>query len=289
MKKVMIAAVVAALAGIASAVTDCSECSSSCGDPAKCPFGYRFKVMVRTTGACSAPAVGVCGECSTQTYRKPVIRRFMGLVYGTTATTSTGLCGETGCGCNAWHNNAYVAIYDYDNATPMTLNADKTELLQLNRIGCEQADRNKAEMAFQIGFECDKNVAVMTFAGFGLCVNHDGNRTVGAISGYCAGLLNAGATVRVDACTDKTTCSNYAWRLCCPTDTNAAFESAYTAAYGKWTLVWDSGIASKVGTNLTIGDAPTASTGWGKATAVLLNDAREAEAYKDCDTVCVEK
>ena len=177
MKKVMIAAAVAALAGIATA--------ASCTD---CPFGYRLKVMVRTTASCNVVAKDACNECSTATYRGPVIRRFMGMVYGTTATEA-GQCGDTGCACNDWKNTANVAFFDYDNAGPMLLDADTTELLQLNRIGCKAEDRQKAEMAFTVGFTCSANVAQMTFAGFGLCGNHDGKITLGAVSGYWATAL----------------------------------------------------------------------------------------------------
>ena len=260
---------ITAVAGVASAAT--------CGED--CPFGYRLKVMVRTTGSCSVTAQSACDECSTATYRGPVIRRFMGMVYGTTATEA-GTCGDTGCACNTWEDNAYVAFYDYDNASPMTLDADTTELIQLNRIGCKAEDRQKAEMAFTVGFTCSENVAQMTFAGFGLCGNHNGKITVGAISGYCAGQLPAGAVVSNGPCADPTTvCGNLVWNLCC----NTSYTCAYTAAYGTWTLVWDSTIADKVGANLT---ATAAQTGWGTAVPVLLADER---ACKDvaCST-CAE-
>ena len=257
----MIALAAAALAGAASAAI--------CGETVSCPFGYRLKVMVRTTAGCAVTGTDPCGECIDATYRGPVIRRFMGLVYGQDPTGATGLCGETGCGCNAWNDSAYVAIYDYDNATPVTLDAATTELLQLNRIGCKAADRNKAEMAFSIGFTCSENVAPLTFAGFGLVGNHNGQITVGAISGYCAGLLPAGSVVNNGPCADPTSvCGNNVWNLC----DNTALLSLTTAAYGKWTLVWDGSIASKVGVNLT---ASAATTGWGTATPVVLLDKRD--------------
>lgn len=270
MKKVMIALAVTAVAGIASA--------ASCTD---CPFGYRLKVMVRTTASCNVVAKDACNECSTATYRGPVIRRFMGMVYGTTATEA-GICGDTGCACNDWKDTANVAFFDYDNAGPMILDADTTELIQLNRIGCKAEDRQKAEMAFTVGFKCnDTSVpAQMTFAGFGLCGNHDGKITLGAVSGYCAGLLPAGAVISNGPCADPTTvCGNYAWNLCC----NTQYLCAFTAAYGKWTLVWDAGITDKVGTNLTEAQA---KTGWGTATPVKLADGRACSDVA-C-SVCVE-
>ena len=69
------------------------------------------------------------------------------------------------------------------------------------------------------------------------------------------------------------------WNLCC----NTSYTCAFTAAYGKWTLVWDNGITDKVGTNLTEAQA---KTGWGTATPVKLADGR---ACKDVTcSVCVE-
>ena len=268
MKKVMIAAAITALVGAASA--------ASCTD---CPFGYRLKVMVRTTASCNVVTKDACNECTTAAYRGPVIRRFMGMVYGTTAT-EPGVCGDNGCACNDWKDTANVAFFDYDAAAPLTLDAGATELIQLNRIGCKAEDRNKAEMAFAVGFTCKENVAQLVFAGFGYVGNHDGKITLGSVSGYCAGQLPSGATINNGPCVDPTTnCGNLAWNICC----NTSYLCAYTAAYGKWTLVWDNGITDKVGTNLTEAQA---KTGWGTAIPVKLADAR-ACSDAPCST-CVE-
>ena len=274
MKKLMIALAASAVAGLATAAT----CSESCTE--KCPFGYRLKVMVRTTNPCAVTddSCGPCGD--TANYRKPAIRRYMGMVYGTTkADTIVGKCGEetVGCACNAWQDNAYIAIWDYDTQAAMAL--DSAELFQLNRVGCVAEERNKAEMAFQVNLKCDTNVYPMMFAGFGLCGNHDGKITLGQVQGYCAGLLPAGRSFK-SQCTESGFCSTKMWNLCC----NTAIDCAYTAAYGKWTLVWDSDIASKVGVNLGETEAKTA---WGKAPAVLLADKRYCGAV-DCAEPCKE-
>lgn len=231
----------------------------------KCPFGYRLKVMVRTTDPCAvADECGSCGE--TITYRKPAIRRYLGIVYGATAMqTIPGKCGETTeCGCNEWQDNAYVALWDYETQSKMDL--DSAELFQLNRVGCATAERNKAEMAFQINMKCDENVCSMTFAGFGVCGNRNGKITLGQAQGFCAGLIPAGRTVK-NACSESGFCSTKIWNLC----DSAAIDCPSTAAYGKWTLTWDSDVASKVGINLTETEAKTI---WGVAPAVLLADAR---------------
>ena len=278
MKKLMIAAAAAALVGGAFAA-DCGECADKCTPCAEpCPFGYRLKVMVRTTASCNVTKGSECGECSSANYRGPVIRRFMGMVYGTVGTEA-GNCGEQGCACNDWKDTANIALYDYDHSLAVAL--DYAELIQLNRIGCKAADRNKAEMAFSVGFLCnDKPTGAMTFAGFGLCGNHNGKITIGSISGYCAGLLPAGQ-VEVKDCKEVSTCGNLVWNLCC----NTSYTCTTTAAYGKWTLVWDSDVASKVSgatESLNSANAFEVKTGWGTAKAVPLADARACK-----DVACV--
>ena len=271
MKKVIMAFAVAAAATFASA---------SCTD---CPFGYRVKVMVRTTGSCSAvnTAKSACDECNMVSFRGPVIRKLVGVVYGTTSTEA-GVCGDTGCACNDWKDTANIAFFDFDTGRPLTLDAGATELIQLNRIGCKSDDRAKAEMAFTVGFACGKNVAKMTFAGFGLCGNHNGKITIGAISGYCAGQLSASTLLASGSpCVDPAVdCGNYVWNLCC----NTYYKCAYTAAYGKWTLVWNNDVADKVGLNLTSSEA---RTGLGTATPVLFKDIRACNDVT-CDT-CSDK
>ena len=273
MKKIMIAAAAVALVGAAFADA-CNDTCTECAVP--CQFGYRLKVMVRTTVPCDVATYSQCGDCSNKTYRKPAIRRFVGAVYGLNPKEA-GTCGETACGCNKWENNAYIAMWDYDNATPIALNADTTELLQLNRVGCSAAETLKTEMVFSLGIKCSSATAnsdaTLLFAGFGLCGNHEGKITLGSMQGYCAGLLPAYGMKKVNACTEAAICSTMAWNMCC----NTPFECAYTAAYGKWTLVWDAGIAAKVNANgsaLNNNAAKKASTGAGTADAVLLKDGR---------------
>ena len=239
--------------------------ATDCGCEAKCAFGYRLKVMIRTTSPC-ATIDGSCGPCGKSViYRKPAIRRFMGMVYGVTKTSETS-CGESECGCNDW-SNAYVALYDYDTRTECDLDASYASLLQLNRTGCSAAERNQAEMTFTLGLSCDCAFASrMTFSGFGLCGNHNGEITLGSVQGYCAGLMPPVPTKK-NPCDDPACQATKAWNLCCNTD----FECPYTVAYGKWMMVWDSSIAAKVGTNLTCDQA---QTGWGSAKPAKLKDDR---------------
>lgn len=237
----------------------------ACNVSEPCPFGYRLRVMVRTTETCSrSEGCGPCGDKVTMKFRAPAIRRFVGLVYGTTPTvaSSCGCSDVVGCECNSW-NDAYIALYDYDTKLPYE--ATSAEFLQLNRVGCENTQRDKVELAFALTTKCEDATATMTFAGFGTCGNHDGNITIGSVGGYCAGLLPAGTYDDPGPCGDLgCIAGNNVWNLC----DNTYFESKTTAAYGKWTFTWDSSIAAKVGTNLT---AAEVKTGFGTTKPVKFN------------------
>ena len=224
MKKLMIAATIAALAGASFA--DCNE---------KCTFAYRMKVMVRTT---LAQGINDKATCTEGCYRNPSIRRFIGFIYGSTGSKEC-------CDCNAW-TKANMALWDFDARKAFTI--DSAELLLLDRVGYQKTD--KCEMAFQVNTSevCGngKQSGMLMFSGFGSTGIREGNRTVGAVAGYCAGVLPAICNVK-DAVTCKETCQiSTAWDLC----TGAPVTPKYTAAYGKWTLVWDSGAAAQVGAAL---------------------------------------
>ena len=227
MKKLMIAATIAALAGASFA--DCNE---------KCTFAYRMKVMVRTT---LAGAVNDTATCTEGCYRKPSIRRFIGFIYGSTGSKEC-------CDCNAW-KKANIALWDFDARKGVDFTSNSgAELLILDRVGYQQTD--KCEMCFQLGTveTCGKTYAYgsLCFSGFGSTGIHEGNVTVGAVAGYCAGYLPAFCwTKDQKTCTEKCSISK-AWELC----TSKEVTPPSTAAYGKWTLIWDSGAAAQVGNAL---------------------------------------
>ena len=231
MKKLMIAAAVAALAGASFA---------ECQEAVKCPFAYRMKVMVRTTASYNVAAKSACeaGGC----YRNPEIRRFIGFVYG--STVDGGACD--GCQCNGW-SEAKVALWDFDARKAVDFTA--AELFLLDRVGSLPSD-NRCEMCFELNtFEtCEKTYAygALFFSGFGKTGIHDGNVTVGSVAGYCAGYLPSFCR-GYDAATCGEDCAiSTAWDLC----TGAPVNPPFTAAYGKWTLTWDSGAAAQVGNAL---------------------------------------
>ena len=225
MKKLMIAATIAALAGASFA--DCND---------KCSFAYRMKVMVRTTVSHTANDSATCAEGC---FRNPEIRRFIGFIYGTTGSKEC-------CDCNKW-NKASVALWDFDARRKVDFNF--AELFLLDRVGYQRTD--KCEMSFGLGVvdTCGKPTigGYLLFSGFGSCGVHEGNVTVGAVAGYCAGYLPA-FCIGKDSKTCTETCTvSTAWDLC----TGNSVKPDCTAAYGKWTLTWDSGAAAQVGGALT--------------------------------------
>lgn len=241
MKKLMIAATIAALAGASFA--DCNE---------KCTFAYRMKVMVRTT---LAQGVNDAATCTEGCYRNPSIRRFIGFVYGSTGSKEC-------CDCNAW-TKANMALWDFDARKGVTL--DSAELFLLDRVGYQKTD--KCEMFFELcTTETCGNVkgnGYLAFSGFGSTGIHEGNITIGSVAGYCAGVLPAFCNTR-DPKTCKESCQiSKAWDLC----TGKEVTPGYTAAYGKWTLVWDSGAAAQVGA--TLGAASASIDGVTTATCVM--------------------
>ena len=91
--------------------------------------------------------------------------------------------------------------------------------------------------------------------------------TVGAVAGYCAGFLPAFCITK-DAKTCTESCSiSKAWDLC----TSAQVTPPFTAAYGKWTLTWDSGAAAQVNNALATGSARIDGV---STTPVKMGDAR---------------
>ena len=264
MKKLMIAAAVAAMASASFA--------DACSEP--CPFGYRLKVLVRTTVPQSITyGVGLCGDVSNTCWRTLSTRRFIGMVIGN-GPDASGICGETGCGCNTWAG-AYAAMWDYDTKKAFNLNAD-SEMIQLDRINY-QTGRDQTEMVFKLFPELSYTIGSakgeMTFAGFGQVVqNKYGYPTVQWIAGYCAGQLPL-ACGNGDQCRELFS-PTLVWSLCATQNALLPDIDAYleplTAAYGKWTLTWDNDYAARVGAKQLVPGGVIAPTGWDRVQTVKI-------------------
>ena len=250
MKK-LIAIAAVALASVSFAA-DCNTCNTctTCGD--NCGWGYKLKVLVKTTATKSATKViNTCNTCNTgcttcpgSCYRKPVTKKFLGYIFGRTTGTAC-----TGCGCNNWTNFNFVLWNYAAKKTPVQIRG--IELQQFNRFG--ESVGSMAELAFALtgkvgGYEKGEltDDFNLQFAGFGnIGERSNGTKAIKSISGFCAGILPCYCYEQTkDACgivTDTTNRLSTVWTIC-----GQQYYSRTTAAYGKWVLAWDSPIVNAI-------------------------------------------
>lgn len=260
MKK-MIAIAAIALSGAVFAATSCNTCPTAtpcntcntcnvCGD--KCGWGYKLKVLLKTTATKSATKVvntcacNTCTTCTGSCYRKPVTKKYLGYFFG---RTNGSTC--SGCECNNWEYFNFV-LWNYDaNKEPVLVSG--LELLQFNRFGESQG--SMVELAFTLG--ADVNVVdlesqittlpmQLAFAGFGnIGERSNGTKAIKSISGFCAGVIPCYCNETTkNACGTITSATNRlstVWTIC-----GTKYYSQSTAAYGKWVLAWDSPIVNAI-------------------------------------------
>lgn len=169
MKKLMIAALVAAMGGIAVA--------ADCGEPLTCPFVYRVKLAGKTVSARATESNKVTcvdGKC----WVKPASLRIAGYFYGEGEPGQAGACGETACECK--EAAAYVAKTVFWNAKKQEVKFDSVaiDLFEVLRNGGAQ---NKAQMLMKFD---DINLA-----GFAAFNPATGN--LKSANGFFAGKLPA--------------------------------------------------------------------------------------------------
>lgn len=262
MKKVMIAAVAAAFAGVASA----ADCTTDCA------WAYKVKTIVKTT---VSAGVSNATTCASGCYRKPAYRRYIGYVFGA-AAANQGTCGTT-CDCIDFDGSA-LAIWNFDTKAAVT----PTLTIRLaDRIGLN--DTSTCELVFDT---VDNDAYVtgassLTFAGFGTVAKQaNGNFAIKYASGFCAGTVPGYCSSCDVVCgaidpSSCTTADANIWTICdVPTTANV------TAAYGKWKLQWDAEMANRIATNRTTADGANSTnfTPAGYQTGVATD---VAVAYED--------
>ena len=236
MKKVMIAAVAAAFAGVASA----ADCTTDCA------WAYKVKTIVKTT---TSAGVSNATTCASGCYRKPAYRRYIGYVFGA-AAANQGTCGTT-CSCIDFEGGA-LAIWNFDTKAAVT---PELTIRLADRIGLN--DTSTCELVFDT---VDKDAVVqgeskLTFAGFGTVAKQaNGNPAIKFASGFCAGTVPGYCSSCDTVCgvVDPSTCTTVdanVWTIC-----GEAAKAKVTAAYGKWKLQWDAEIANRISTNRTTAD-----------------------------------
>ena len=262
MKK-LIAIAAVALTGAVFAATSCNTCSTcdtcvTCGD--NCGFGYKLKVLIKTTSTkvptkVIASSCNVCNTCTGTCYRKPVTKKYLGYFFGKT----TGYSACTPCICNDWQAFNFV-LWDYVNKNAIDIR--RFELQQLNRFG--ESKGSMAEMAFRIG---NYEGIDLQFAGQGnMGTRTNGTPAIKSISGFCAGLLPVYCQEDLSTPCEKITGPRYrsiVWTIC-----GAPYYSLTSAAYGKWVLAWDSAIVKRIKAgNIKFYTAPIVSEGEEEAAA----------------------
>ena len=227
---------IAAVALVGAAFADCNTCDT-CTTP--CGWGYKVKILLKTTAAKDIKKVNTCNTCTTCAtgcYRKPTTKRYLGYFFGKTAKGTS--CAP--CGCNAWDTFNFV-LWNYD--TKVAILVPSFKMMQFNRFGEEKG--TAFEMAFNLSNSQLLQEYDLQFAGFGnVGKRTDGTIAIKSVSGFCAGVINAYCTTYEKTCDVKPVgvSRSYVWTICGTTKV----WSHTTAAYGKWVMAWDSSIVNRI-------------------------------------------
>ena len=217
MKKLMIAALVAAMGGVVVA-------ADPCGEPLTCPFVYRVKLAGKTvTGLNSTSNKLTCtdGKC----WVKPTSLRIAGYFYGE-GEGSTGTCDETICNCKEADKYVENKVFWNANKVEVKFESVAFDIFEVLRNGGAQ---NKAQILLKMD---DLNLA-----GFGAFNPKTGN--LKNASGFFAGKLAAAKCVSItgvpceDPVIDET--EAYVFAPCALTE---AVASAGSIAYGRWNIAY---------------------------------------------------
>ena len=208
MKKLMIAAAIAALAGVTFA--DCGI---------DCAYAYRLKLAGKTVKGKSLAAKSACetGAC----WAKPASLRIAGYIYG--VTDAEGEEGCATCGCNDFSGFETVGFWN-ENKVQVTFEPT-VELFEILRNG---GAKNKAQILIKAG---DLNLA-----GFG--VYNPKTQKLKSASGFFAGTIEAPVCA---GAYDKSTCE---WGEATPAQVytlcnlEEAADASAAIAYGRWSLTY---------------------------------------------------
>ena len=217
MKKLMIAALVAAMGGVVVAV--------DCGEALTCPFVYRVKLAGKTVaGRATVSNTVTCIDC--QCWVKPASLRIAGYFYGEGEEGDADLCGETGCACK--EGAKYVENYVFWNANKVEVPFATVEfpIFEVLRNG---GAKNKAQVLLTLD---DLNLA-----GFAAFNPKTGN--IKSANGFFAGKLPAAQCVSITnvPCEDPEVDEADAY-VFAPCALNVAVESTGSIAFGRWNLAY---------------------------------------------------
>ena len=226
MKKLMIAALVAAMGGVVLA--------DGCG--LDCVYAYRIKLSGKTVKGKSVAAKSACetGNC----WAKATSYRVAGYIYGANEAEGEGSCATCSCNANLEGN---TAIFWDENKVQQFADVTSVEF-EVFDILRNSGAKNKAQIAFKLGD--------LSLAGFG--VFNPSTQKLKSASGFFAGTLEAPVCAGAyDSSTceygEETTAMVYGY---CD-DADTAKEAEKAIAFGRWNLAYK---ATKVAEYSASGD-----------------------------------
>ena len=211
MKKLMIAALVAAVAGVTFA--DC--------EVASCVYAYRIKLAGKTVKGKSLAAASACetGNC----WAKKASLRIAGYLWGAGDA-------EDDCGCTCEENSLLGAgvqnsVFWDENKYEVVFDEVKIDLAEILRNG---GAKDKAQILITMD---DLNLA-----GFG--VFNPQTQRLKRAHGFFAGKLPTAqcSTMNPETCELEGTAA----QVFAPCALDTAVDSAGSIAYGRWNLAWKS-------------------------------------------------
>ena len=225
MKKLMIAAVAVALAGVTFA--DCDE-------PVECAWAYRLKLAGKTvTGKTSAKVFDTAAcDYTSDCWAKPASYRVAGYLWGATSKDADDECAE--CACNDFTEGEWV-FWDA-NKNEVKFGELAIEIFDILR---NSGAKNKAQILIKMDD--------LYLAGFG--VYKPAKQVLKSASGFFAGKVAAPVCTSYDSTTcEYGTTAAKVFTLC---DLDTAVEAEAAIAYGRWTLTYK---ADKVAAYSKTGD-----------------------------------
>ena len=238
MKKLMIAALVAAMGGVVVA--------ADCGEPLECPFVYRVKLAGKTVSAAATASNKVTcvdGAC----WVKPASLRIAGYFYGT-GTAGTATCGDAPCECKEASKYVENSVFWNAKKQEVKFTSVTFDLFEVLRNGGAQ---NKAQVLLKLDD--------LVLAGFAAYNPVTGN--IKSANGFFAGTLPAAKCVTITdvPCQDPTSEAKDAYILK-PCSLEADVSTA-SIAFGRWNIAYK---ADKVAlaNELCVKQGYTADTVW---------------------------
>ena len=247
MKKLMIAAVLASFAGVASA---------ACADPTPCEtclFGYKIQLVAKTTiaGSVSNVYAKACG-C----YRKPTMGKIVGYLFGKTGA-GVGQCGDATCACNDWFvgtdgfaTQGNILLWKAWNKKALPVKG--LQIDRMNRIGYKDRSTVESKMVLTLADIGPVGTdAQLVLAGFGKAAHRaDGTVAIKSANGYFAGQMLSYCQESIEqVCGDpiqgQAEPSHY-WAICEDATVPEIIDDPLTAAYGKWQMVWDPQLVARL-------------------------------------------